>query len=282
MASDTSLPIFMEPEQAETLLDHDSLVVVDLSKPEVHVQLHVPGARPLDYALLLGGVKPAVGLLPPVDRLNRLVESLGIDPDSRVLAYDDEGGGRACRLAWTLHCMGFFNVSVINGGIHAWANEGHPVTSDPALAPTAGSFAIDGPRGAALAEKDYVLARVEDGASQFFDSRSFEEYTGQKAFAQRGGHIPGAINLNWTDTMDRDRNLRLKEPDTLREMLSDRGFERDREIVTYCQTHHRSAHSYLMLKHLGFEAVRGYAGAWSEWGNDPSLPVATGPAPGGR
>ncbi|KAA3622728.1 MAG: sulfurtransferase [Proteobacteria bacterium] len=280
-SADMSLPLFIEPGQVETLLADDGIVIVDLCKPEVHSQLHVPGARPLDYGMLLGGVKPAIGLLPTRDRLNQLCATLGIHPDSRVVAYDDEGGGRACRLAWNLHVMGFHRVSVIDGGIHAWANEGHPVTAEPTPAHSPGSFSIAEIEGSALAVRDYVAARVADGASTLFDSRSAEEYTGQKAFAQRGGHIPGAINLNWLDTMDRNRNLRLKTRDSLESQLDALGFHPGDEIITYCQTHHRSSHSYLMLKHLGFERVRGYAGAWAEWGNDSSLPVATGPEPGG-
>ncbi len=274
-------PYFIEAEEAESLLGGDNVVIVDLTRPEVHAQLHLPGAQPLEYGLLLGGVKPAVGLLPDLDRLNQLMATLGIGPGSRVIAYDDEGGGRAARLAWTLHVMGFFNVSVIDGGIHAWANEGHRVTAEPAVANAPGGFSVDEIDGAALAVKDYVLARVEDGAAQLFDSRTLPEYTGERAVAQRGGHIPGAINLNWQDTMDTSRNLRLKDAATLEAMLSELGFDPANEVITYCQTHHRSAHSYLMLRHLGFEKVRGYAGAWAEWGNDPSLPVATGPEPGG-
>jgi thiosulfate/3-mercaptopyruvate sulfurtransferase len=276
----SELPLFIEADQAEAFLDDENTVFVDLCKPDLYARLHVPRALSLGYGQLIKGVRPATGLLPPVERLNQLVSRLGIHSDSRVFAYDDEGGGCAARLAWTLHVMGFFNVSVINGGIHAWANEGHRITDAPSHAPSPGSFqAVDG-TGTALAVKDYVKARVDVGDSQLFDSRTADEYTGARAFASRGGHIPGAINLNWVDTMDPENNLRLKPVDTLLSMLERLGFEPEREIITYCQTHHRSSHSYLMLKHLGFTHVRGYAGAWAEWGNDPSLPVATGFKPG--
>lgn len=277
MASETSdLPSFVDPEQVEAHLDHENTVFVDLCKPEVHAQLHIPRALPLEYSQLIGGVRPAVGLLPPVERLNRIVSQLGIHPDSLVIAYDDEGGGRAARLAWTLHVMGFFNVAVIDGGIHAWTNEGHRVTSEPSAAPAPGSLSMDHIESPALAVKDYVRDRVEDRTSQLCDARTLDEYTGARAFSLRGGHIPGAIHLNWTDTMDADNNLRLKPVDILDTLFEDLGFDRDHEIITYCQTHHRSSHSYLMLRHLGVSNVRGYAGAWAEWGNDPSLPVTTG------
>jgi thiosulfate/3-mercaptopyruvate sulfurtransferase len=273
-------PIFVEPDDVEPLLGNEDAIFVDLCKPEVYAQLHVPGALPLEYGLLLEGTRPAVGKLPPIERLNQVTAQLGIGPESLVIAYDDEGCGRASRLAWTLHTMGFFNVRVINGGIHSWANEGHPVSNEAVAARGTGTFTISRLNEATLAEKDYVLARLEDGKSQLFDSRTREEYTGERAFAARGGHIPGAINLNWQDTIDQNRNMRLKPADALRTLLDELQFDAQREIITYCQTHHRSAHSYLMLKHLGYEQVRGYAGAWSEWGNDPELPVATGPQPG--
>jgi thiosulfate/3-mercaptopyruvate sulfurtransferase len=79
--------------------------------------------------------------------------------------------------------------------------------------------------------------------------------------------------MNWIDAMDREHNLRLKSADTLHRMLEAIGVTPDKEVVVYCQTHHRSAHTYMVLKHLGYPTVRGYPGAWSEWGNDPMLPV---------
>ncbi|GJL81785.1 MAG: sulfurtransferase [marine bacterium B5-7] len=281
MESQITQPLFVEPDEIETLLGQPNVIFVDLCKPEVFAQLHVPGAIHLEYGQLLGGVKPAVGLLPELDQLNQLTASLGINQHSHVIAYDDEGSGRAARLAWTLHVMGFNRIQVINGGIHSWANEGHPVNAEPTAVQTPETFVIDAIEGSALAVVDYVHDRLNDGDVQLFDSRTPEEYSGSKAFALRGGHIPGAINLNWLDTLDSDRNMRLKPADELESILDQRGFSRNKEVITYCQTHHRSSHSYLMLKHLGFTRVRGYAGAWSQWGNDPSLPVAVGSTPGG-
>jgi len=273
MVTDYSLPLFIEPDQVDTLLDDPQVILVDLCKPELYAQLHIPGAIQLPYSTLIAGTKPAPGLLPATERLMDLCRALGIREHSTVIAYDDEGGGAAARLVWTLHVMGFFRASVINGGIHAWANEGHRLEQQPAHPRNDGNLVYSGQPGPALVNREYLLQHLDDGTIQLFDSRTQAEFNGTRAFAARGGHIPGALNLDWNDTKDQARNLRLKADAELHGMLDRLGIDGSREIVTYCQTHHRSSHTYLMLLHLGFPRVSGYAGAWAEWGNDPSLPL---------
>jgi thiosulfate/3-mercaptopyruvate sulfurtransferase len=125
----------------------------------------------------------------------------------------------------------------------------------------------------AIARKDYILAHLKDPEVLVLDVRSPAEYAGQDVRSARGGHIPGAVNMDWTQAMDRDRSLRFKPEAELRAMLDKLGVTPDKEVITHCQTHHRSAHTYVVLKSLGFTRIKGYDGSWSEWGNDPSLPV---------
>ncbi len=87
----------------------------------------------------------------------------------------------------------------------------------------------------------------------------------------RGGHIPGAINFEWTAGMDRERQLRIRED--LAAELERLGITRDKEIITHCQTHHRSGFTYLAAKALGYPRVKAYAGSWGEWGNHPDTPI---------
>jgi 3-mercaptopyruvate sulfurtransferase SseA len=41
-----------------------------------------------------------------------------------------------------------------------------------------------------------------------------------------------------------------------------------------CQTHHRAAHTYFVLRLLGYPRLVGYDRSWSEWGNRDDLPLA--------
>ncbi len=268
------MPTLISPENLQARLGAEELLVVDLSKPATYAQVHVPGALHLDPGQIVAHRKPVRGLLPPVEDLARVLAGLGLRPEMEVVAYDDEGGGWAARFLWTLDMLGHPRAALLDGGIIAWYNERYPVSNDHHHA-TASDYAPryreDGP----LADKDYILAHLEDPEVVLLDARSPEEYRGIKRFAAKGGHIPGAVNFEWTRGMDPQHNYRMRPADALREELAALGVTPDKEVVVYCQSHHRSAYSYVMLRHLGYPRLRGYAGSWSDWGNDPHTPVET-------
>jgi thiosulfate/3-mercaptopyruvate sulfurtransferase len=266
-----SLPLLVEPDELAAQLGSPNLLVVDLSKATTYAQYHIPGAVHLEYAQIIHGRPPTPGLLPDDAQLSRAFSSIGLTPATHVVAYDDEGGGKAARLLWTLEVIGHAHASLLNGGLHAWANEGHAHNHAP-VAVTPSDYTVKR-TNQGFADKDYVLSRLGKPDVALLDARSAAEYTGAKAYSARGGHIPGAINIEWLEAMDQQRNLRLKPAEELRALFAARGVTPDKEVITYCQTHHRSALSYLVLKSLGYPNIKGYAGSWSEWGNDPGTPV---------
>jgi len=265
------LPLLIEPEQLQACLDDPQILVVDLSDPLSYVAGHIPGAVSLGYAELIRPVPPAMGLLPTLARLSELLSSLGLTAERQVVAYDNEGNGRAARLLWTLAVLGHERLSLLDGGRYSWESVGPFETRSRSASPSAYQARLGNP--AALAEKNWLLAQLGRPDLALLDARTPAEYAGMDVRAARGGHIPGAVNLNWTDVMDPLRQLRLQPEPTLRAMLETRGVTPDKEVVVYCQTHHRSAHTYWVLRCLGYPRVRGYAGAWSEWGNDPQMPI---------
>jgi thiosulfate/3-mercaptopyruvate sulfurtransferase len=269
--TDTDLPLIIEPEELESRLAAPGLQLVDLSQPGTYVQYHIPGAVFLDYAWIVRVEHPRMGLLPDPAQLGHVLSAYGLTPDTHVVTYDDEGGGRAARFIWTLEAAGHRRFSLLNGGLQAWANTGHPIETEIHF-PTPGDYPVQ-MNFEGVATRQYILDHLSDPDVVLLDARSPAEYHGQKRFAERAGHIPGAVNLEWTEAMDRQHDLRLKPEAELRRMLESRGITPDKTVVTYCQTHHRSAFSYVMLKALGYDKVKGYPGSWSDWGNESNTPV---------
>lgn len=265
------LPLLLEPAELEPILDREDLLIIDLGSADHYARHHVPGAVHLPAQVLQSGIQPAVGTLPGIEGLSLIFSRLGLTADKHVVVYDDEGGGWAGRMIWTLDVLGHQRYSYLNGGLHAWVNEGHPVETQ-ANAPQASNYVASIDPGP-VAEADDVLATLDDDGVLVWDVRSAEEYRGQRIFAARGGHIPGAVNLDWLELMDRSRNLRLLPRDQLQQRLEAAGITADKRVITHCHSHHRSGLSYLAMKLLGYPEIQAYHGSWAEWGNRPDLPV---------
>ncbi|MCF7981688.1 MAG: sulfurtransferase [Pseudomonadales bacterium] len=265
------LGLIIEPETLQAHLNDNHLLVVDLGKEADYLQAHIPGAVFLPFQALLAGTPPTPGKLPDIEQLNKTFGYLGLTPETHVIAYDDEGGGWAGRLIWTLDVIGHQRYSYLNGGIHAWKasglatevghNQPHSCRAKVNIDPSP------------MADMKYIQERL--GAKDFivWDARGPLEYSGEKSGSARAGHIPGAANYEWTEAMDKSRALRIRDLDTLRVELMRLGITTDKEIITHCQTHHRSGFTYLLGKALGFPRIKAYPGSWAEWGNDPNTPI---------
>lgn len=271
------IPLLLEPEQLADMFPLNKVLIIDQSKLENFVQGHIPGAVHLDFKRLQRPGTPVPGLLPDVQELEAIFSELGLTPDTHVICSDDEGGGWAGRLIWVLDSIGHTQYSYVNGGIVAWREAGLPQeTGEHATVPS--SYRISAINTDFSMTKDEILTRIGDDDFAIWDARSAAEYTGEKAISKRGGHIPGAINYEWTRGMDKARGLRIQDLNEFRQLLADMGIDDSKQIATHCQTHHRSGFTYLVAKILGYD-VRGYAGSWSEWGNDENTPIVTGPQP---
>ena len=266
-----TVPLILEPADLEALLGTPDLLVVDLCQPQNWRAGHVPGAVHVNPHELVSGIPPASGSLPPLGQLRALFARIGYAPNKHIVAYDDEGGGWAGRFLWTLDVIGHTRYSYLNGGLYAWYHEKHPVTAEIIdVAPNTDiSLTL---HTDAIAELDTVRAAIGNPGIRIWDARSREEYLGLRSSSLRAGHIPGAVNLDWLELMDRTRNLRLLPEAELRNKLAAIGIEKGPTIITHCQSHHRSGLSWLVAKALGFPA-KAYHPSWGEWGNRDDTPI---------
>ncbi|MBK1673134.1 thiosulfate sulfurtransferase [Ectothiorhodospira shaposhnikovii] len=274
MSEDT--PLVIDPLALEARLQDQRLRIVDLSPADRHAAGHVPGAIHLDYGRLVTSAGPVMGLLPDIGAIRAILTELGIGPETHLVCYDEEGGGKAARMLWTLAVCGHEALSLLDGGLAAWSAAGLSTTTRPAAetAPTRTEYPL-AYGTERVADRGWILDHLEDEEVILVDARSTDEFTGQAAYAARGGHIPGAVSFEWTRCMDLDRHRRLRPEDALRRDLEAQGITPEKEIVVYCHTHHRSALNWLVLEHLGYARVRGYPGSWSDWGNQDDTPIET-------
>jgi len=193
----------------------------------------------------------------------------GVTPNRPVVVYEGKSGMRAARAFWFLEYLGHPNVRVLDGGVPAWTRAGLPLTTE-ATAPKASTWHGD-PNATLLATWSDVQARLGHKETAIIDTRSDAEYYGEEVRAKRGGAIPGAVHLEWTNNLAADGTY--KSADELRAMYEAVGVTPDREVVTYCQGGYRAAHTYLALRLLGFPRVRNYTGSWKEWGDREDLPI---------
>ena len=272
--------LLIDAEQLVPHLGNDKLRIVDLSRASVYDQLHIPHALHLKPKFLVRQDEQATGLLPDVEGLQELIRYLNISPEHHVVVYDDEGGAWAGRLIWNLHCLGFENTSLLNGGIHAWLAAGLPTTSEvEQFEPVSALVQVDQAKIQQYRiEYAELLEKVQSSQVQLWHCRTEDEYTGLRLAARRGGHIPNALHFEWSTALNRENHLRLHPLERTQQRLEQLGFNLNEPVVVYCQSHHRSGLAYILGRLLGWN-IQAYDGAWSEWGNRLDSPIITGEMP---
>ena len=269
MMNYTNPHLLWSVDELKSRLSDPRIVLMDMRPPEAYANAHIPGARSFDiFGISLVDTRPQ-----PLEAflwiIDHLIQAKGVNNDSTVVIYDDTASMRSARLFWFLEFFGHDDVHLLNGGFNAWEAAGLPVTHE-AVIPRAGNFKMKQRRDL-LATVDDVQSRLGKASTVIVDTRSDGEYTGQVVRAKRGGAIPGAVHLEWTNNLDAKGFF--KSAEDLSKMYADRGITPDKEVIPHCQGAYRSAHTYLALRLLGYPNVKNYLGSWGEWGNREDLPI---------
>jgi thiosulfate/3-mercaptopyruvate sulfurtransferase len=244
---------------------------VDVRKAEDFNDGHIAGAVNIDPTLLNKVVKPVGGLLPDAAGAQAITETLGLMADEHLVIYDNGAETAAARLIWVLHAYGFYAASWLNGGIKAWQAAGLTLSTSAEVKTIATPSARLEFKQTNVFSVDEYKDLVNDDHFLPLDVRSEGEFLGTDVRSAHGGRVPRAKHCEWTSMFNVDG--KLKDDSTLRQMLDDISISKDKHVVVYCQTHQRSAVTYVVLKHLGYENVSAIDGAWSAWGNRDDTPI---------
>ena len=235
---------------------------------------HIPGAAFVDRSRITTTVGGIPTMLAHAESVVEAIREAGVGSASTVVVYDDSGGLWASRLFWALEYLGHEDVRLLDGGWAAWNEEVREIaTVEPYRGEGDFTPCIRSDR---LATRDWILKHLDDPCTVFLDVRTPGEYTGVDARAERGGHIPGAVNVDWVTALTDDGSQRILSANDLKALYGDAGVTPAMEAVTYCQGGVRAAHTYFVLRLMGYPWVRMYDASWAEWGNDADVPAAGG------
>lgn len=213
---------------------------------------------------------------PSASQIQNVIRLFGITTGVKVVVYDDAAGAIASRVWFVLKAYGFDDCAVLDGGITKWIAEGREITDQPPSISTMTDF-VAAPRPERVLSKAEMIA-LKDHAL-VLDARLPERYRGEtEPIDTRAGHIPGAKNAPYTLNLTRDASPVLRPAAELKAHYASLGVSEDREPIVYCGSGINATLDLLALEVAGFKG-RLYAGSWSEWSSDPSLPAATGENP---
>jgi len=273
----TATQPLVSPQWAKEHLDDPGVRFVEVDvDTTAYEQSHLPGAVPWDWTMQLSDSVRRD--LASREDLSRLLSTSGIGTDTHVVLYGDNNDWFAAWAYWQLRLFGWQNVSLLDGGRRYWLDNGFPVTTDvPTYTPTGVELPV--PSYDLRAFRDDILPRLGRGDLTLVDVRSPAEFKGEviappgmTETAQRGGHIPGAASIPWSQAVADDG--RFKSFDELRAVYEGRGVTRDRDVIAYCRIGERSSHTWFVLHEiLGYPSVRNYDGSWTEWGSMVGVPI---------
>ena len=232
---------------------------------------HVPGAVLFDWKEDIND--PLTRNILSKQSYEELMQRAGINNDTTLILYGDFNNWFAAFAFWVFKYYGYEDLRIMNGGRKKWLEEDRPLSKDIPQYPK-GSLKAAEPDKSIRVFLNYVRDSIGSGQKVLIDVRSPKEFTGEilappeypTEHAQRGGHIPGALNIPWSQAVNEDGTF--KSTEELKKLYESKGVAPNKEIITYCRIGERSSHTWFVLKYLlGYPDVKNYDGSWTEWGN---------------
>ncbi len=272
--------VLVTAEWAENNLNTAGVVFVEVDEDtSAYDGGHLPGAVRIDWKTeLQDAVRRDF-----VDRagFEKLLSAKGIANSDRVVLYGGNNNWFAAYAYWYFKLYGHDAVQLLDGGRKKWELDGRPLSTEPVTRDET-SYTAQEQNPAIRAFRDEVVAAID--TKNLVDVRSPDEFSGKllapahlpQEQAQRGGHIPSAINVPWSKAANEDGTF--KSDEELRELYKEAGIDEGRATIAYCRIGERSSHTWFALHELlGYSDVKNYDGSWTEYGSLVGVPVEVGP-----
>ena len=271
--------VLVDTQWVEDHLDDSNVRIAEVDyDPKANYNLgHIPNSILFDWKRDIND--PLTRNILSRDDCSTLLQKAGINDSTTLIVYGDFNNWFAAFAFWVFEYYGMKNTKIMNGGRKKWLEEDRPISKEIPSFPM-GNFKPTGPNPALRAFLTQVRESLELDKTKRIDVRSPQEFTGEitapaeypTEHAQRGGHIPGAVNIPWAKAVNDDGTF--KSADELTKLYQTVGITPEKEIITYCRIGERSSHTWFVLKHLlGYPDVKNYDGSWTEWGNMIDNPI---------
>lgn len=235
---------------------------------------YIPGALIFDIDVIADPKSEMAHMLPGADLFAQHMSDIGISEHDNIVIYDRHGIRAAPRVWWMFKMFGHENVAILDGGLPAWVEAGHPITDQVHTPETTTSYQTSTTQTGVIDQAE-IKASL-DATPQILDARSrarFEGTTPEPRKGLRSGHIPGSLSFPFGDMFKPGGTF--KELDELASMISEKGIDLTQPVIATCGSGVTAAGIAFTLHRLGCEGVRVYDGSWTEWGASDA-PISTG------
>ena len=234
---------------------------------------HIPGAIFFDLDATSDHSVALPHMLPAPAAFAAAMSALGLNDSDDLVVYDGSGVNlSAPRVWWTFRTFGHERVAVLDGGIGKWRREQRPVEEGVVTLPP-GRF-TSRLNHAAVRDLASVRANIHQPGEQLVDARSAGRFAGVEPEPRRGlrgGHVPGSVNLPFTELVRPDGTM--LPPEELRRRLVEAGIDLSRPVVATCGSGTSACALVLSLHLIGHTQTAVYDGAWAEWGGRVDTPI---------
>jgi thiosulfate/3-mercaptopyruvate sulfurtransferase len=271
--------VLVSAQWAEDNLDAPGVVFVEVDEDtSAYDGGHIPGAVKIDWKTeLQDQVRRDF-----VDKagFEKLLSEKGVGNDDQVVLYGGNNNWFAAYAYWYFKLYGHDNVKLLDGGRKKWELDGRPLNADE-VKRSATNYTAQTPDTSIRAFRDEVVAAID--TKNLIDVRSPDEFSGKllapahlpQEAAQRGGHVPSALNVPWAKAANEDGTF--KSDDDLRALYAEAGLQDGKATIAYCRIGERSSHTWFALHELlGHQNVKNYDGSWTEYGSLVGVPIALG------